>query len=118
MSHDPDGAEHQDEHDEDAKGEGQDVVRIVGRRGDVQEEHQVDTHLGNRQCHQGDGDARPIDDVGSSDPERGEGERYSQRQSQHVAAHALAYPFAAFALFGLVPWSDVAVDAHRFIPTR
>ena len=69
VSHDPDGAEHQDEHDEDAEGEGEDVVRVVGCGGDVQEEHQVDAHLRDGQRHQGDRNARPIDDVGPGDPE-------------------------------------------------
>src|SRR6202044_2512842 len=55
-----------------SKRQGEDVVRVVRRRGDVQEEHQVNAHLGTGQPHQGYGNARPIDDMGPSHPERGD----------------------------------------------
>jgi len=51
------------------QGQGQHIVRVVRRRGDVQKEHQVDSHLGDGQRDQRDGDARTIDDMRPSHPE-------------------------------------------------
>src|SRR5215207_7253729 len=49
VCHDPQRASDQQEHDQHAKGERERVVRVVGRRRDVQEEHEVHPHLRDRE---------------------------------------------------------------------
>src|SRR5215208_1806507 len=49
VCHDPQRAADQQEHDQHAKGERERVVRVVGRRRDVQEEHEVHPHLRDRE---------------------------------------------------------------------
>jgi hypothetical protein len=53
MSHDDHRSKYQETHDENAKGERENIVRLVRRARDVQEEHQVNPHLGNRELNGG-----------------------------------------------------------------
>src|ERR1700730_1606033 len=45
VRHDPYRPEHDETHDDNAEAKREHIVGVVGCRGDVQEEHQVDTHL-------------------------------------------------------------------------
>src|SRR6202035_3539816 len=64
MSHDDHRSEYQQTHDEDAKGERENIVGLVRRARDVQKEHQVNPHLSNRENPQQDGNAWRIDHIG------------------------------------------------------
>ena len=57
MSHDDHRSEYQETHDENAKGERKNIVGLVRRARDMQEEHQVNPHLSNREHPQQNGDA-------------------------------------------------------------
>src|SRR5271170_7669225 len=64
MSHDDHRTKYQKTHDENAKGERENIIGLVGRTRDVQEEHQVNPHLRNRENPQQNGDAGRIDNIG------------------------------------------------------
>src|SRR5579862_362242 len=64
MSHDDHRSEYEQTHDENAKGERENIVRLVRRARDVQKEHQVNPHLSNRENSQQNGDAMRIDHIG------------------------------------------------------
>src|SRR6202041_1231803 len=63
MSHDDHRSEYQETHDENAKGERENIVGLVRRARDVQEEHQVNPHLSNREDPQQNGNAGRIDHI-------------------------------------------------------
>src|ERR1700733_2752228 len=88
--HDPKGTEDNQTNDQDPEGEGEHVVLIVGRSSDVQEEDEMDAHLGDSEYEQRQGEAGSVDEAGASDPEGGRGEPHRERESECVASHLLA----------------------------
>ena len=72
MSHDDHRSEYNEAHNENAKGERENIVGLVRRARDVQEEHQVNPHLSNRENTQQNGDARRIDHIGRRSPKGGQ----------------------------------------------
>ena len=58
------------------------LLVLSGPGRDVQEEHEVDAHLRDRQHDEGDRNARLPDQVGAGDEERGRGEQDRERQAR------------------------------------
>src|ERR1700723_500301 len=88
--HDPEGTEDNQTNDQDSEGEGENVVLVVRRSGDVQEEDEMDAHLGDGEYEQRQSEPGSVDEVGASDPEGGRGEPHRERKSERVASHLLA----------------------------
>ncbi len=72
------------------KASASDVVGVVGAGGDVQEEDEVDAHLGDRERGQPHQHARPVKEGGAArHPERGDGQHGREEQPDHIVAHGL-----------------------------
>src|SRR6266403_2133592 len=85
VRHDPERSAHHKDDDQNAEGERQHVIGVVGPRGDVQEEHQVHAHLRDRQhdkCHR---NARLPHQIGAGDEERGRRQQDGEPQSGQIA---------------------------------
>src|SRR6202034_1894898 len=78
MSHDDHRSEYQETHDKNAKGERENIVGLVRRARDMQEEHQVNSHLSNCEYSQQNGDAGRINHIGRRSPKGG------QRQNDRI----------------------------------
>ena len=82
------------------KASASDVVGVVGPRGDVQEEDEVDAHLRDREDGERDGRCSAPRRAGAAREERRDREQRREREPDEVAAHAgrdvvLGAPFVA-----------------------
>src|ERR1700716_2650782 len=106
VRHDPERSAHHKKDDQDTEGERQHVVGVVGTRGDVQEEHQVDAHLRDRQHHQCDRNARLPNEIGARDKEGGRGQQDGEPQSGQIAEDPQS---DATAFYVLIARCDISV---------
>ncbi len=88
--------------------------------GDVQEEDEVDAHLGDRERRKPHQHSGPVEQGGAArDPEGGDGQQGRENEADHVVAHRLGdgmlAEVAAFAGRGVV---RVMVFAHVSVPRR
>src|SRR3984893_1403563 len=106
VRHDPERSAHHEHDDQDAEGERQHVIGVVGARGDVQEEHQVHAHLRDRQHDKCDRNARLPNQIGAGDEERGRRQQNGKPQSGQITEDPLCY---ANAFYVLIARSDIGV---------
>ena len=88
IGHDPQRAGDDQEHDEHAERQRQHVVGVVRPGGDVQEEDQVNAHLGDGEDGKAEGDAGCPEQRRVGDPERRGREDHGEKQSDRVDEHA------------------------------
>ncbi len=120
VEHDPHRAGDDEADDQRAEGERERVVGVVRAGGDVQEEDEVDAHLGDRQRREPHQHARPVEERGAArHPERGDGQHGREHEADHIVAHRLGdgmlAEVAAFAGRGVV---RCVVLAHCSVPSR
>src|SRR5258708_2423839 len=117
----PDQTVDPEEHDQDAEGQRQHVIGVVGPGGDMQEEHQVHAHLGDRQHHQRHRNAGLPDQIGARDKER----RCRQQNGKPKASEITDNPCADAAFNVLVARCEIEAVAglvvsvaHAALPNK
>src|SRR5215831_2331410 len=81
---DPDGAGNDEKDDQYAEGKSQNIVRAIGAAAQMQEEHEVDADLREREYDQSDGYARGPEQIGLRHDEGGDRRQDRKHQTHRV----------------------------------
>jgi hypothetical protein len=119
VPHDPERAADQEHHDEHAEGEGEGIIRVIGRGRQMKKEYEMHTNLRDRQRNECHRNGRPPDEIRVDHSERSRGKHCGKCQPDHIAQNSLADAFSGTQK-SRADIVDVMVDlvAHRPSPIR